>query len=91
MTTGSVAKGDGVPTVTTDGEDLRARDGSKHLRDIEELVAKLRIVTKQLAFPPRATPAPRCSEEFARAQLAAHGEAAEPRGEQNYQDRSGGA
>ena len=84
MTTGSVAKSNGVPTVTTSGEDLYARDGSKHLRDIEELVAKLRIVTKQLAFQPRAaTPAPHYGEELAPVQLSAHGEAAEPRGERN--------
>jgi len=83
MTTGSAAKGNGLPAVTTNGEDLYARDGSKHLRDIEELVAKLRIVTKQLAFQPRATPAPRSGEELAPVQLAAHGEAAEPRGERN--------
>ena len=83
MTTGSVAKGNSVPTVTTNGEDLYARDGSKHLRDIEELVAKLRIVTKQLAFQPRATPAPRYGEELAPVQLAAHGEPVEPRGERN--------
>ena len=83
MTTSSVAKGSGAPTVTTNGEDLYARDGSKHLRDIEELVAKLRIVTKQLAFQPRATPAPRYGEELAPVQLAAHGEPVEPRGERN--------
>jgi hypothetical protein len=44
MTTGSVA---------TSSVDADVRDGSKHLRDIEELVAKLAIVNKLLAFPAR--------------------------------------
>ena len=56
--------GNGVPTVTHDGDDLHARDGSKHVRDIEELVAKLRLVTMELASM----------------QLGAHGEAGELRG-----------
>jgi len=40
-----------VPTAPDSGEDTYVRGGSKQLRDIEELVDKLRIVTKQLAFP----------------------------------------
>ena len=71
--------GNGVPTMTHDGEDLYARDGSKHLRDIEELVAKLRLLTKQLSVPVRPTPAPGHPEELASMQLGAHGEAGEPR------------
>ena len=71
MTTGSVATSaaaasaaasggavasDGLPV---DAERADARDGSKQLRDIEELVAKLAIITRQLAFPARAMPSPR--------------------------------
>jgi hypothetical protein len=53
MTIGNV-----VPT-TDNGEDTVVRDGSKNLRDIEDLVAKLQIVTKQLALPPRSMPVQR--------------------------------
>lgn len=48
--------GNGVPTATGSSEDTFVRDGSKTLRDIEDLVAKLQIVTKQLALPPRSMP-----------------------------------
>jgi hypothetical protein len=51
--------GNGVPTATGNGEDTFVRDGSKNLRDIEDLVAKLQIVTKQLALPPRSMPVQR--------------------------------
>jgi hypothetical protein len=50
MTTGSVAMS---------SVDAGVRDGSKQLRDIEELVAKLAIVNKQLACPERTMPSPR--------------------------------
>jgi hypothetical protein len=62
MTPGSVvtstaATSDGMPA----GTDLDAdvRDGSKQLRDIEELIAKLAIVTQQLAVPARTMTSPR--------------------------------
>jgi len=40
------------------GEDIRTRggDGGRQLRDIEELVAKLQIITRQLEFPARTVP-----------------------------------
>jgi hypothetical protein len=49
--------GNGLPAATNHGEDMYLRDDGRQLRDIEELVAKLRVVTKQLAFPMRTTPA----------------------------------
>jgi hypothetical protein len=57
---GGAAIGNDMPTDITRGvnADARARDDSKQLRDIEELVAKLAIVTKQLAFPARTVPSP---------------------------------
>jgi hypothetical protein len=51
--------GNGVPAATDSGEDAPGRDGNKNLRDIEDLVARLQIVTKQLALPPRSMPAQR--------------------------------
>ncbi len=73
--------GNGVPTVTENGEDIDVPDGSRQLRDIEELVAKLRIVTKQLELPPRSMLVQRHAGELAHAQSAAQGEAGEPYGE----------
>jgi hypothetical protein len=55
--------GNGMPPASDNGEDIRARDGGdsldggRQLRDIEELVAKLQVVTKQLEFPARTIPA----------------------------------
>lgn len=54
--------GNGVPPASDNGEDIRTRDGDggrdggSQLRDIEELVAKLQVVTKQLEFPARTIP-----------------------------------
>jgi len=80
--------GNGVPTVTDSGEDMYVRDGSRHLRDIEELVNKLRIVTKQLAVPARMMPAQRPvhrgdASELAHAQSATQSEGGVPHGERN--------
>ena len=72
--------GNGVPTATDSGDAIGIRDGSRQVRDIEELVAKLRIVTKQLELPLRSMPAPRHVEEDARPAGRA-GEAREPYGE----------
>ena len=58
---GGAAISDGMPTDTDRGVNADVRDGSKQLRDIEELVAKLAIITKQLAFPARTMPSPRCA------------------------------
>jgi hypothetical protein len=55
--------GNGMPPAPDNGEDIRmrdggdSRDGGSQLRDIEELVAKLRVITKQLEFPARTIPA----------------------------------
>jgi hypothetical protein len=51
--------GNGATTATDNGEDTSVHDGSKNLRDIEDLVAKLQIVTKQLALPSRSMPVQR--------------------------------
>lgn len=64
MTTGSVVAStaatiDGMPAGTDLGADADVRDGSKQLRDIEELIAKLAIVTQQLAVPARTMTSPR--------------------------------
>ena len=54
--------GNGMPPASDNGEDIRTRDGGdshdggRPLRDIEELVAKLQVVTKQLEFPARTIP-----------------------------------
>jgi hypothetical protein len=52
--------GNGVPPASDHGEDIRTHNGGSQLRDIEELVAKLQVVTKQLEFPSRAIPAQSC-------------------------------
>ena len=65
--------GNGVPTATDSGDAIGIPDGSRQLRDIEELVAKLRIVTKQLELPLRSMPAARHVEEHARPRPAAQG------------------
>jgi hypothetical protein len=49
--------GNGVPTATDRQETGHIRDDSQ-LRDIEELIAKLEVISKQLAFPTRPTPTP---------------------------------
>jgi hypothetical protein len=79
--------GNGVPTATDGGEDMYVRDGSRHLRDIEDLVDKLRIVTKQLAFPARTMPAQGPvhrggAGEMVHAQPGSQGEAGDPRADQ---------
>ena len=55
--------GNGMPPASDNGEDIRtrdggdSRDGGRQLRDIEELVAKLQLITRQLEFPARAVSA----------------------------------
>jgi hypothetical protein len=61
----SMTTGNGVPRVSDkaasdNGGDIHMRDGlhgGSQLRDIEELVAKLQVVSKQLEFPARTIPA----------------------------------
>jgi hypothetical protein len=69
--------GNGAPTATDSGEDRYVRDGSRQLRDIEELVAKLRSVTRQLAFPARPMPMSRPADALAHVQAAVRSEAGE--------------
>jgi hypothetical protein len=52
--------GNGVPAATDRQEAGHVRDDSQ-LRDIEDLIAKLEVVTKQLAFPVRPMPTPRAT------------------------------
>jgi hypothetical protein len=52
--------GNGVPAATDRQEAGHVRDDSQ-LRDIEDLIAKLEVVTKQLAFPARSMPTPRAT------------------------------
>lgn len=52
--------GNSVPAAS-DRHGVRVRDDSQ-LRDIEELVAKLQLVTKQLQFPARSHGEPRRGE-----------------------------
>ncbi|HSZ40269.1 MAG TPA: hypothetical protein VK817_09945 [Trebonia sp.] len=47
--------GNSVPAANDHQHGARVRDDSQ-LRDIEELVAKLQLVTKQLSFPPGTEP-----------------------------------
>lgn len=49
--------GNSVPAANDRHHDARVRDDTQ-LRDIEELVAKLQLVTKQLSFPVRTAAAP---------------------------------
>lgn len=48
--------GNSAPTATDRDHGAPVRDDSQ-LRDIEELVAKLQLVTRQLSFPVRPAPA----------------------------------
>ncbi|MBO0805336.1 MAG: hypothetical protein J2P25_19940 [Nocardiopsaceae bacterium] len=56
MTTGNSV------SAASDRHGARVHDDSQ-LRDIEELVAKLKLVTKQLQLPPRTAPAGPADEE----------------------------
>jgi hypothetical protein len=67
--TSTAAASDDMPAGTDRGADADVRDGSKQLRDIEELIAKLAIVTQQLAVPARTMTSPRPADA---GQSAAH-------------------
>ena len=58
MTTGNGVHHASDSGASDSGEDIcpRGGDGGRQLRDIEELVAKLQVVTKQLEFPARTVP-----------------------------------
>ena len=46
--------GNGVPAASHRDEDVRVRDDSQQLRDIQDLIAKLEVVNRQLSVPVRA-------------------------------------
>ena len=48
-----VISGNGLPTASECDEGVRERDDSRALRDIQNLIAKLEVVNRQLAVPPR--------------------------------------
>jgi hypothetical protein len=52
--------GNGVPAATDRQQAGHVRDDTQ-LRDIEDLIAKLKVVTKQLEFPARPMPTPRAT------------------------------
>ncbi len=45
--------GNGVPAASDRDEGVRVRDDSQQLRDIQDLIARLEIVNRQLSFPVR--------------------------------------
>ena len=54
--------GNGVPAASDRDEGVRTRDDSQQLRDIQDLIARLEVVNKQLAFPVRAASTSRQAE-----------------------------
>jgi hypothetical protein len=48
--------GNGVPAASERDEGVRVRDDSQQLRDIQDLIARLEVVNRQLSVPARATP-----------------------------------
>jgi len=55
--------GNGVPAASDRDEGVRTRDDSQQLRDIQDLIARLEVVNRLLAFPVRAAAAmPRQAE-----------------------------
>jgi hypothetical protein len=51
--------GNGVPAASERDEGVRVRDDSQQLRDIQDLIAKLEVVNRQLSVPVRAAATPR--------------------------------
>ncbi|MBV9379416.1 MAG: hypothetical protein JOY82_28115 [Streptosporangiaceae bacterium] len=53
--------GNGMPGASHDQDsaDRYGRGASQPVRDIQEIIAKLEVVTRRLAFPVRAVPVPR--------------------------------
>jgi hypothetical protein len=47
--------GNGVPPASDRDEGARVRD-DRQLRDIQDLIAKLEVVNRQLSFPAKKTP-----------------------------------
>jgi hypothetical protein len=66
--TGAVAAASVAADTDTGHDDPGIRDGSRQLRDIEELIAQLATITRQLAFPARTMPTPRNPDKLAPAQ-----------------------
>lgn len=57
--------GNGLPAASDRDEGVRGRDDSQQLRAIQDLIAKLEVVNKQLSVPARAMPWPRQPEASA--------------------------
>lgn len=51
--------GNDVPAASHCDEGVRVRDDSQQLRDIQDLIAKLEVVNRQLSVPARAISTPR--------------------------------
>ena len=51
--------GNRVPAASDRDKDVRVRDDSQQLRDIQDLIARLELVNRQLSVPARATSTPR--------------------------------
>jgi hypothetical protein len=51
--------GNGVPAASDRDEGVRPRDDSQQLRDIQDLIARLEVVNRQLSFPVRTVSTPR--------------------------------
>jgi hypothetical protein len=63
-----MTSGNGLPAASDRGESVpcgaaphkkQSRDDSQQLRDIQDLIAKLEVVNRQLSFPVRAMSTPR--------------------------------
>ncbi len=57
--------GNGVPAANDRDEGVRGRDDSQQLRAIQDLIAKLEVVNRQLSVPARAIARPRQPEASA--------------------------
>jgi hypothetical protein len=51
--------GNRVPAASDRDKDVRVRDDSQQLRDIQDLIARLELVNRQLSVPVRAMSTPR--------------------------------
>ena len=50
--------GNGVPAASDRDEGVRVSKASQQLRDIQDLIARLEVVNKQLSYPLREMPTP---------------------------------
>ncbi len=54
--------GNGLPAASDCDDDVREREGSRALRDIQNLIAKLEVVNRQLSVPRRTRSMPSPTE-----------------------------